>query len=292
MQPDKCRRPAVRSASRRPGRSRPSARPVRRQALQARPHAGSGRRLLPADPRSNGRAGPLPGTAASGSLPLPWRPMADDGSPVVTSACCPRPRRLIVFTRLRIPPRCREHVMLGLSIRDFDGQAVVALRGELSLADTPGMASHLITAVAACGPSVIVDLAGLDGIGYSGLSVLLRVRKWARRSGGDLPLAAPRQPVRQILQATGLMGVFSVYPSVEEAANSTRQARAWSPEAPPRLRAAMAIRSGRQRPVCRTAGRCLVRPLPRRGMCRSQRIARDACFKRRSPGGTTTACHD
>jgi anti-anti-sigma factor len=180
---------------------------------------------------------------------------------------------------------------VDLIIRDFDGQAVVALRGELSLADTPGVASHLIAAVA-CGPSVIVDLAGLDGIGYSGLSVLLRVRKWARRSGGDLPLAAPGQPVRQILQATGLMAVFSVYPSVEEAANSTRQARAWYPEAPPRLRGATVTRSGRQRPVCRTAGRCPVRPLPRRGMCRSQRIARDACVKRRSPGGTTTARHD
>jgi anti-anti-sigma factor len=51
-------------------------------------------------------------------------------------------------------------------------------------------------------PSVIVDLAGLEGIGYSGLSVLLRVRRWTRRSGGDLPLAAPQQPVRRILEAT------------------------------------------------------------------------------------------
>jgi hypothetical protein len=37
----------------------------------------------------------------------------------------------------------------------------------------------------ASGPSVIVDLAGLDGVGYSGLSVLLRLprlRKWTRRS--------------------------------------------------------------------------------------------------------------
>lgn len=180
---------------------------------------------------------------------------------------------------------------VDLSIRDSDGQAVVALRGQLSLADAPGVASHLITAVAACGPSVIVDLAGLDGIGYCGLSVLLRVRKWTRRNGGDLPLAAPQQPVRQILEATGLIDVFSVHPSVEEAANSIRQARAWSPAAPPRLRAEMVTRPGRQRPVCRTAGRCLVRPLPRRGMCRSQRVARDACVKRRSPGGTTTACH-
>jgi len=55
----------------------------------------------------------------------------------------------------------------------------------------PGVASHLIAAVAACGPSVIVGLAGLEGIGYSGLSVLLLVRRWTRRSGGDLPLAAP-----------------------------------------------------------------------------------------------------
>jgi anti-sigma B factor antagonist len=121
---------------------------------------------------------------------------------------------------------------VDLSIRGSEGQAVVALRGQLSLADTPGVASHLIAAVAACGPSVIVDLAGLDGIGYTGLSVLLRVRKWTQRSGGDLPLAAPQQPVRQVLEATGLIDVFSVYPSVEEAASSTRQARGWAPGAP------------------------------------------------------------
>ena len=181
---------------------------------------------------------------------------------------------------------------VDISICDFGGQAVVALRGQLNLADTPDVASRPMTTIVTSGPSVIVDLAGLDSIGYSGLSVLLRVRKWTRRNGGDLPLAAPRQPVRQILEATGLIDVFSVHPSVEEAANSIRQARAWSPAAPPRLRAGMVTRPGRQRPVCRTAGRCLVRPLPRRGMCRSQRVARDACVKRRSPGGTTTACHD
>ena len=90
-------------------------------------------------------------------------------------------------------------------------------------ADTPGVASHLIAAVAACGPSVIMDLAGLEGIGYSGLSVLLRVRRWTRRSGGDLPLAAPQQPVRRILEATGLIDVFAVNPNMEEAMNRARR---------------------------------------------------------------------
>ena len=178
---------------------------------------------------------------------------------------------------------------VDLSIRDFDGQAVVALRGELSLADTPGVASHLIAAVAACGPSVIVDLAGLEGISYSGLSVLLRIRKWTRRSGGDLPLAGPQQPVRRILEATGLIDVFSVYPSVEAAASSARrQAQARSPTAP-QLHAATVTRPGARRPVCRAARHSLVRRLPRRGVCRPGRIARAACIKWPSPGGTTAA---
>jgi anti-sigma B factor antagonist len=177
---------------------------------------------------------------------------------------------------------------VGLSTRDFDGQAVVALRGELNLADTPGVASHLIAAVAACGPSVIVDLAGLEGIGYSGLSVLLRIRKWTRQSGGDLPLAAPQQPVRRILKATGLIDVFTVYPSVEAAASSARRP-ARSPVAPQQLRAAMVTRPGGRRPVCRAARHSLARPLPRRGVCRPGGIAREACVKWRSPGGTTAA---
>jgi anti-anti-sigma factor len=181
---------------------------------------------------------------------------------------------------------------VDIRIRDVDGQAVVALRGQLSLADTPGLASRLMTAVAVSGPSVIVDLAGLDGIGYSGLSMLLRLTKWTRRSGGDLSLAAPPGPVRHVLEATGLIDVFSVYPSVDEAAKSLRQARAWSPGAPPRLHAASAARSARQRPACHDARRRLAGPLRRSGAGRPQRVARDACARRRPPGGTTRACRD
>jgi anti-sigma B factor antagonist len=159
------------------------------------------------------------------------------------------------------------------SIGDFDGQPVVALCGESNLADTPSVASHLIAAVAACGPSVIVDLAGLEGIGYSGLSVLLRIRKWTRQSGGDLPLAAPQQTVRQILEATGLIDVFSVYPSVAEAASSLRQARAWAPQAPRRLRAALATRPVGRRPAGRAARHPPTGPPPRRGTARPRYLA-------------------
>jgi anti-sigma B factor antagonist len=180
---------------------------------------------------------------------------------------------------------------VDLSIRDGDGLGVVALRGELNLADAPAVASHLITAVAVCGPSVIVDLAGLEAIGYSGLAVLLRVRKWTRRNAGDLPLAAPQPPVRRILEATGLIDVFSVYRSVDEAASSARPGRARSPDRQARSRAraaplhprlAAVSRCGAGRPVHRTAGHVPVRPLRRSRTCRS-RLVRDTCARWRSP---------
>jgi anti-sigma B factor antagonist len=109
-----------------------------------------------------------------------------------------------------------------LSVDSFGGHAVVALYGELDLADAPDLTSHLITAVAACGPSIIVDLAGLASIDSCGLGVLVRMLRWTRESGGDMALAGPRQQIRQILSVTGLIDDFSVYPSVEQAASGTR----------------------------------------------------------------------
>jgi anti-sigma B factor antagonist len=119
-----------------------------------------------------------------------------------------------------------------LSAGDFGSHAVVALSGELDLADVPGVASHLIAVMAACGPSVIVDMADLDFIDCSGLGVLVRVLKWIRASDGDMILAAPQHHVLRILRLTGLAGVFSVYPNVEQAARGAKLVRSVPPAAP------------------------------------------------------------
>jgi anti-sigma B factor antagonist len=112
-----------------------------------------------------------------------------------------------------------------LSVGGFGGHAVVALCGELDLADAPEVASQLIAAAAACGPSIIVDLTGLEFIDCCGLGVLVRALKWTRDNGGDMALAAPQQRIRLILEITGLIDVFSVYPSVEQAMSGARLAR-------------------------------------------------------------------
>jgi anti-sigma B factor antagonist len=112
-----------------------------------------------------------------------------------------------------------------LSVSGRGGHAVVALCGELDLADAPVVASQLIAAVAASGPSIIVDLAGSEFIDCCGLGVLVRVLNWTRESCGDMYLVAPRPHVRRVWEMAGLIGVFSVYPTVEQAVIGARQAR-------------------------------------------------------------------
>jgi anti-sigma B factor antagonist len=105
----------------------------------------------------------------------------------------------------------------GLSTREYGGHVVVALHGELDIVDAASVMAVLAAAVAR-DLRIIVDLAALEFIDCCALGALVRVRAQARQAGGDLLLAAPRGPVRRILALTGLIGVFSVHASVEDAA--------------------------------------------------------------------------
>jgi anti-sigma B factor antagonist len=115
-------------------------------------------------------------------------------------------------------------VSIDLTSRGYDGRAVVALRGELDIADAASVAAAL-NAVAAGTRELIVDLAGLEFIDCSGLTALLLARKQARKAGGDLLLAAPQDQVLRILAATRLTGVFSVHASVGQAIGSAGRSR-------------------------------------------------------------------
>jgi anti-sigma B factor antagonist len=125
-----------------------------------------------------------------------------------------------------------------LSTRSCDGYAVVALRGELDLADAAIVAAEL-AAVAARQPRIIVDLDGLDFIDSSGVAALAHGRRQAWQAGGDLILAAPQRRVMRVLAIIRLAEAFSVYATAEEAAREAGHftARAWpTPQRPRKAR--------------------------------------------------------
>jgi anti-sigma B factor antagonist len=109
---------------------------------------------------------------------------------------------------------------VSLSAREYGGHVVVALCGELDVVDAATVMAVLAAAAAAGDPRIIVDLAALEFIDCCALGALGRVQAQAQQAGGDLLLAAPRGQVRRILTLTGLIDVFSVHASVEEAART------------------------------------------------------------------------
>jgi anti-anti-sigma factor len=112
-------------------------------------------------------------------------------------------------------------ISAGLSTREDGGHLIVTLRGELDAVDAASVAAAL-AAAAARNPQIIIDLAELEFIDCSGLSVLAHAREQARQAGGDLLLAAPRRQVARILALTGLADVFAVHTSLAGAAQTAR----------------------------------------------------------------------
>jgi len=110
-----------------------------------------------------------------------------------------------------------------LSAHEGGDHVVVALRGELDMADAASIAATL-TEIAARGPTIIVNLAALEFMDSSGVAALARGRRQARQAGGDLVLAAAQQQVLRILVLTRLADAFLVHASVNEAIFSAGQA--------------------------------------------------------------------
>jgi anti-sigma B factor antagonist len=162
-----------------------------------------------------------------------------------------------------------------VSTRSFDGYAVVALRGELDLADAVAVAAEL-TAVAARERAIIVDLAGLKFIDSSGAAALAIGQRQAWRAGGDLVLAAPRRQVARLLVILGLVEAISVYTTVAEAAREVGQYRERARPMPrPRTRTAARHPCQARRPPAAACPRSRVRRSERGHGCRwrwSQRI--------------------
>ncbi|MER7309604.1 anti-sigma factor antagonist [Streptomyces griseoluteus] len=66
-------------------------------------------------------------------------------------------------------------------------------------------------------PTVILDLTGVTFCDSSGLNTLIRLRRRAQHSGGELILAAPPPQMMRMLRITGADSVFTIHGSLAEA---------------------------------------------------------------------------
>ena len=110
-----------------------------------------------------------------------------------------------------------------MSSRSQGAHTIVMLAGEIDLYTAPRLESELLAAMRSANPApqLVVDMSGVEFCDSTGMNVLLAAHRQAGEQGGDLALAAPRAPVRKILEVTGLASVFTVH---DDLATLTRPA--------------------------------------------------------------------
>jgi anti-anti-sigma factor len=105
------------------------------------------------------------------------------------------------------------------------GCVVIALRGELDVC-TAADGLCALTAPAAAGARIIVDLTELAFMDCYSLNELMAVRAQARRVGGDLVLAGPQPVVLRLLDLCDMISRRLVFTSVDEAVSDAGSAPA------------------------------------------------------------------
>ena len=97
----------------------------------------------------------------------------------------------------------------------------MSVAGEIDLYTAPRLHGELVTALAGDQPvRLVIDMSGVEFCDSTGMNVLLAAHRRAHEHGGGLELAAPRAPVRKILQVTGLESVFTVTDDPAQVAGS------------------------------------------------------------------------
>ena len=105
------------------------------------------------------------------------------------------------------------------------GCVVVALRGELDVC-TAAPVVRALTALAATGTRIIVDLGELAFMDCYSLAGITAVQAQARRAGGDLVLASPQPVVLRLLVLSDMVSRRVVFASVGEAVGGAGNAPA------------------------------------------------------------------
>lgn len=109
---------------------------------------------------------------------------------------------------------------LQIALAEHGAVTVAALTGNVDTVTADDLLTTLQGAIADGRVRLVGDLAGVGYTSSAGLRALLGAMKEARRSGGDLRLAAVGEKVHKVLQLSGFTSILRLYDDVDAAVAS------------------------------------------------------------------------
>jgi anti-sigma B factor antagonist len=91
------------------------------------------------------------------------------------------------------------------------------LGGSLDIATSPTLRAALLEAADHGKHDLVVDLSKLEFVDSTGLGALIGAHKRATEKEGSVRLVAQEGQILRLLRITGLLGVFAVYPTLDDA---------------------------------------------------------------------------
>ncbi len=101
--------------------------------------------------------------------------------------------------------------MITLSHEIEQGIDIVGFHGRLSAADAGKVSDELNRIMENGGRNISIDMADLDFVDSSGLSVLINTLKLTRSAGGDLVLVNVNPRVMALLELTRVNEIIDIY---------------------------------------------------------------------------------
>ncbi|MBN2068408.1 MAG: STAS domain-containing protein [Opitutales bacterium] len=109
---------------------------------------------------------------------------------------------------------------MKITVTEANNYSILDLEGRIDVTGSPQLENEVTRRIDAGKNRLVFDCSGVDYISSSGLRVFLFTQKVLTRSSGKLHVCCMKSEIRDIFEMTGLLGLFSVFETREEALNS------------------------------------------------------------------------
>jgi anti-sigma B factor antagonist len=107
--------------------------------------------------------------------------------------------------------------MLSIETDNRQSVSVMKVKGRVDSETAPELDEALTRLLQQGRNQIVLNLEGVDFMASAGLRAMVKAYQAAKKSGGDLRLAAVSEPVEVILRTVGMMQMLQMYPSDQEA---------------------------------------------------------------------------
>jgi anti-sigma B factor antagonist len=109
---------------------------------------------------------------------------------------------------------------LSFETDNTQSASVIKVKGHVDSDSAPELETALTKLLNEGRNKIVLNLQSVDFLSSAGLRAIVKAYQGAKKTGGDVRLAAVSEPIEVILRTVGMMQMLKMYPTDQEAVAS------------------------------------------------------------------------